>query len=173
MGISCSSGTDQGTCTSSGSTASAPQPTLLVSTGASQSWLLYYPYHRATSMMHPRVCSICFSELSHISSLLIIPLAMTRDSAQFGQHCWSATAHPPWSSTFQLHLPTPTAPTAGLLINPFTPRVYFIFSTLTPGGLRVKQKSHVKVFFGNSPKFGFLSNLFNFQSPIRERIEFY
>ena len=28
-----------------------------------------------------------------------VPLAMTRDPAEFGWHCWSNTAHPPPSST--------------------------------------------------------------------------
>ena len=41
-----------------------------------------------------------------------VPLAMTRDPAEFGWHCWSTTAHPPPSSTTYVasQMPSPLLP---------------------------------------------------------------
>ena len=41
-----------------------------------------------------------------------VPLAMTRDPAKFGWHCWSNTAHPPPSSTTYVasQMPSPLLP---------------------------------------------------------------
>ena len=41
-----------------------------------------------------------------------VPLAMTRDPAEFGWHCWSNTAHPPPSSTTYVasQMPSPLLP---------------------------------------------------------------
>ena len=41
-----------------------------------------------------------------------VPLAMTRDPAEFGWHCWSNTAHPPPSSTIYVasQMPSPLLP---------------------------------------------------------------
>ena len=41
-----------------------------------------------------------------------VPLAMTRDPAEFGWHCWSNTAHPPPSSTTYVasQMPSPLPP---------------------------------------------------------------